>query len=139
MGFFSKIFGIDKGIDLIARDCVEHMQQVQKFINSRDDLIVYLDSNTIPYGTYEDSKNILWDLKLSSSQIIRFRTDEKYIMGSFNKFSSNPLNPVSFIIADDDITYNTDYAYKRDNVPLPSACQTFIQSLESRNVKTMWK
>lgn len=137
MGFFSKILGIDKGIDLIARDCVKHMQQVQKLINSRDDLIAYLHSNTIPYGINENGKDIIWDLKLSSSQIIRFRTNENHIMGNFDMFSSNPLNPITFIVNDEFIAYYINYSYKRDNVPLPSACQTFIKSLESRNIINM--
>lgn len=138
MGFFSKILGIDKGIDLVARDCVEHMQQVQKLIHSKDDLKAYLSNNNITYGIYEGEKDILWDLKLSSTQTIRFSTNEQYIMGHFDKLSNNPLNPVTFFISDDSITYETDYAYKRQNVPLPDACQTFIKSLESRNVKTMY-
>lgn len=137
MGFFSKMLGIDKGIDIIARDCVKHMQQVQKLINSTDDLIAYLHSNTIPYGINENGKDIVWDLKLSSSQIIRFRTNENDIMGNFDMFSNNPLNPITFIINDEFIAYYTNYAYKRDNVPLPSACQTFIKSLESRNIINM--
>ena len=70
-------------------------------------------------------------------QAIRFLTHDNVIMWHFDKLSNNPLNPVSFMIEEDYITYTIDYAYKRDNVPLPSLCQTFIQSLESRNIKTM--
>jgi hypothetical protein len=64
MGFFSKIFGIDKGIEVTARNCVEHMKKIQSYVNLQDELKKFLEVNNIPYGIMkdEDMEAVYWDI-----------------------------------------------------------------------------
>ncbi len=141
MGFFSKVLGIDKGIDITARNAVEHMKQVQKYVNDRDELIKYLSINNLHYVLDEDftdrtKKNLRWAIQVSKMQVLQFtHTDSNFIHGYFDEMQGNPLDAISFSIADFSITYSVDMAYEMQGVKLPSMCQTFINSLHSRNIQ----
>lgn len=140
MGFFSKVFGIDKGIDITARNAIEHMQQIQKYVNNRDELIKYLSMNNINYAIdksfMDDTKeNLRWAIQVSKMQVLQFMHSDNFIQGYFDEMQGNPLEPVSFLISDISITYSIDMAYEMQGVPLPSMCQTFINSLQTRNIQ----
>lgn len=141
MGFFSKVLGIDKGIDITARNTVEHMQEVQKYVGNRDELIKYLSVNNLHYVLDEDftdntKKNLRWAIQVSKMQTLQFtHTDGNFIHGYFDDMQGNPLDAISFSIADFSITYSIDIAYEMQGIPLPSMCQTFINSLQTRNIQ----
>jgi len=137
MGFFSKILGIDKGIDVTARNCVTHMKSIQPYIKDKNELIKYLSANNIEYGVYEDTNDMLWNIKLSVAQTIKFvryDNDVSFVSGNFQILEGNPLEAVSFSIFSNVIKYKIDYKYKKYNTPLPSQCQTFINSLNSYGI-----
>ena len=139
MGLLSKIFGIDKGIDITAKNCIEHMIEVQKYVNDREKLIKYLSSNNINYIinkslSNETTLHLNWAINIGKIQRLELTHTDNYIYADFNEILNNPLTPISFSISDNGISYNIDVIYTIQNIPLPSMCQTFIKSLETRNI-----
>lgn len=141
MSFFSKIFGIDRGIDIAARKAVNHMQDIQKYIGERNELIKYLNVNKIDYFfendiLNKDVNNLCWNFKIANNQILHFVESDSLISAHFQGHPSNPLEAVDFVISHNRIWYNIGYPWKHQNRPIHQYCQTFIKSLNSHNIHT---
>ncbi len=137
MGFFTKIFGIDQGIENFTKNLVEILFVYQKYLNNRATLINLLNNSHIQYRSNNvDNGVIHWDLKIGP-EFTHFMLNEESntIFVSFSEFHYSPYTPIKIFINDNKIDCLILYPINTSIDPV--LCNIFLKMLNKYGIKNV--
>ena len=132
MGFFRKIFGIDKGIHTFTKILLSEISILQKSLKDRQELLSILRKESIPISTSDiNNDTIMWRTNMSP-EILRFFVDKDNKTLSLNfEYEFEPIKLMAF--KDGDIIYSI----KPNRNELSESCKTFKEALEANGIKRL--
>jgi|SaaInl8_200m_RNA_FD_contig_31_134063_length_849_multi_7_in_0_out_0_1 hypothetical protein len=133
MGFFSKVLGMDKTIEDMAKAIAYHMREIKDFNYEKDDIKQFLDARGIP-NIDMDSGWFKWVITFKTGDELTFRLDyqdeDKQLQAYFDYYANTPLGKLSFQFSNANWYYSVS---EYDEVP--SLCKTFLKHIELYGVK----